>query len=135
MIPLPIDPFLAEIRSAVVQSPIVLVDAPPGSGKTTRVGPALLDLLGDHQVSYLLQPRRLAARSVAARIAEERGERIGGRIGYSVRFDQQLSRDTQLIVATEGILIRRLQDDPSMPICSWRCCGASSRPSERIFVS
>ncbi|MFN6130883.1 MAG: ATP-dependent helicase HrpB [Planctomycetota bacterium] len=114
MIPLPIDPFLAEIRSAVVQSPIVLVDAPPGSGKTTRVGPALLDLLADHQVAYLLQPRRLAARSVAARIAEERGERIGGRIGYSVRFDQQLSRDTQLIVATEGIVIRRLQDDPTL---------------------
>ena len=114
MIPLPIDPFLAEIRSAVLQSPIVLVDAPPGSGKTTRVAPALLDMLSGPQVAYLLQPRRLAARSVAARIADEHGDRIGGRIGYSVRFDQQVSRDTQLIVATEGILIRRLQDDPTI---------------------
>lgn len=114
MIPLPIDPFLQEIRSAVLRSPIVLVDAPPGSGKTTRVAPALLDLLGDQQIAYLLQPRRLAARSVAARIAQENGDRIGGRIGYSVRFDQQVSRDTQLIVATEGILIRRLQEDPTL---------------------
>ncbi len=114
MIPLPIDPFLQEIRSAVLQSPIVLVDAPPGSGKTTRVAPALLNLLNDQQVAYLLQPRRLAARSVAARIAQEHGDRIGGRIGYSVRFDQQVSRETQLIVATEGILIRRLQEDPTL---------------------
>jgi ATP-dependent helicase HrpB len=71
-------------------------------------------MLSGPQVAYLLQPRRLAARSVAARIADEHGDRIGGRIGYSVRFDQQVSRDTQLIVATEGILIRRLQDDPTI---------------------
>lgn len=114
MIPLPIDPFLAEIRSAVVQSPIVLVDAPPGSGKTTRVAPALLDLASNGQKTYLLQPRRLAARSVASRIAAERDERLGERFGYAVRFDQQVSRDTQLIVATEGILIRKLQDDPTL---------------------
>jgi ATP-dependent helicase HrpB len=114
MIPLPIDPYLTEIRSAIQASPIVLIDAPPGSGKTTRVAPALLDLLPDHQVAYLLQPRRLAARSVAARIAHERGEQLGAKIGYSVRFDRQTSRDTRLIIATEGILVRNIQEDPTL---------------------
>ena len=62
---------------------------------------------------YLVQPRRIAARSVAERIAQERGERLGDRIGYAVRFEQRVSAQTDLIVATEGILIRRLQHDPT----------------------
>jgi ATP-dependent helicase HrpB len=115
MQPLPIDSYLAEIASAVVRYPITLIDAPPGTGKTTRVAPALLDHFNQsNQKVYLLQPRRLAARSVAARIAQERGEPLGNTIGYSVRLDHQVSRSTRLIIATEGILIRRMQEDPAI---------------------
>ncbi len=111
MQPLPIDAYLPDIAQSVVQHSITLIDAPPGSGKTTRVAPHLMRSLAPGKKIYLLQPRRLAARSVATRIAQENGERLGDAIGYSVRFEQQVSRDTQLIVATEGILVRRLQDD------------------------
>jgi ATP-dependent helicase HrpB len=114
---LPIDIHLPEIAAAMREHPIVVVEAPPGSGKTTRVAPALMEAiqrdLGDKKI-YLLQPRRLAARSVAERIAQEQSSGLGGRIGYQVRFDHQISRDTKLIVATEGILLRRLQSDPAL---------------------
>jgi ATP-dependent helicase HrpB len=117
MQPLPIDSHLHEILDAVRTHRIVVVEAPPGSGKTTRVAPALLERYsqsGSKDRIYLLQPRRLAARSVAERIAQENASAIGARIGYQVRFDHQISRDTQLIVATEGILLRRLQSDPAL---------------------
>lgn len=115
MQPLPIDLHLAEIAATVAQHPVTLIDAPPGTGKTTRVAPALLDRFSqDNQRVYLLQPRRLAARSVAARIAHERGEPLGDSIGYSVRLDHCVSRSTRLIIATEGILIRRMQEDPAI---------------------
>ena len=110
--PLPIDSHLALICQHVRDSPITIVEAPPGSGKTTRVAPALMDLpFAMGQKIYLLQPRRIAAKSVGERIAWEYGSRIGQRIGYQVRFDSQVSRETQLIVATEGVLLRRLQED------------------------
>lgn len=113
--PLPIDSHLAKLCEHVTNHPITLLEAPPGTGKTTRAAPALLDLdmVGGKRI-YLLQPRRLAAKSVAERIAWEQGSRIGNRIGYQVRFDSRVSAQTQLIVATEGILLRRLQDDPSI---------------------
>ncbi len=114
---LPIDSHLSEICSAVAKHAIVIVEAPPGSGKTTRVAPALMKNFGGEfgaKRLYLLQPRRLAARSVAERIAEEEGIPLGSTIGYQVRFDSQVSRNTQLIVATEGILLRRLQKDPAI---------------------
>ncbi|AMV30965.1 ATP-dependent RNA helicase HrpB [Pirellula sp. SH-Sr6A] len=117
MQPLPIDSYLHEILDAVRGHPIVVVEAPPGSGKTTRVAPSLLEMISQSGTSgriYLLQPRRLAARSVAERIAQESASTIGERIGYQVRFDHQISRNTQLIVATEGILLRRLQSDPAL---------------------
>ena len=113
--PLPIDPFLSQLRECVAKHPITLLEAPPGTGKTTRAAPALLDLpFVEGRRIYLLQPRRLAAKSVAERIAFEQGSRIGSRIGYQVRFDSRISSQTQLIVATEGILLRRLQDDSSL---------------------
>lgn len=145
MQPLPIDPWIDEIVEQVRKSSITVVEAPPGSGKTTRVAPALMDAFRAEGKSsngassagtgkvYLLQPRRLAARSVADRIASERevnSRDVGGRgdgqltsdasepgrgeIGYSVRFDHRVSRQTRLVVATEGILIRRLQSDPAI---------------------
>jgi len=113
--PLPIDAHLAEICNCVQGNPITIVEAPPGSGKTTRVAPALMNMpmFADGRM-YLLQPRRIAAKSVGERIAWEHGSQIGQRIGYQVRFDSQVSRDTQLIVATEGVLLRRLQEDAAL---------------------
>jgi ATP-dependent helicase HrpB len=113
--PLPIDAHLPEICRSVADHPITLIEAPPGSGKTTRVAPALMEQAWTQgKRIYLLQPRRLAAKSVGQRIAFEQGSRIGNRIGYQVRFDSQVTSQTQLIVATEGVLLRRLQDDPSI---------------------
>ena len=113
--PLPIDSHLPEICEHVRNNPITIIEAPPGSGKTTRVAPALLEMqFTAGQKIYLLQPRRIAAKSVGERVAWEQGSRIGQRIGYQVRFDSQVSRDTQLIIATEGVLLRRLQDDAAL---------------------
>ncbi|MEQ1831212.1 MAG: DEAD/DEAH box helicase, partial [Pirellula sp.] len=112
---LPIDLHLPAICNYVRDNPITIVEAPPGSGKTTRVASALMDMpFAASQRIYLLQPRRIAAKSVGERIAWEHGSRIGQRIGYQVRFDSQVSKETQLIVATEGVLLRRLQDDAGL---------------------
>ena len=113
--PLPIDSHLPDICENVRKNLITIIEAPPGSGKTTRVAPALLEMpFTAGKKIYLLQPRRIAAKSVGERIACEQGSRIGQRIGYQVRFDSQVSRDTQLIIATEGVLLRRLQDDAAL---------------------
>ena len=112
---LTIDSHLSSICEYVRANPITIVEAPPGSGKTTRVAPALMEMpFTAGKKVYLLQPRRIAAKSVGERIAWEQDSRIGERIGYQVRFDSQVSRDTQLIVATEGVLLRRLQDDAAI---------------------
>lgn len=112
---LPIDAHIRAICDAVRDHPISIVEAPPGSGKTTRVAPALMDQpFVNGQKIYLSQPRRIAAKSVGERIAWEHGSRIGQRIGYQVRFDSQVSKKTQLIVATEGVLLRRLQEDAAL---------------------
>lgn len=84
--------------------------APPGSGKTTRVPPALLDVVEGTVV--VLQPRRVAARMAARRIAEERGGRVGGEVGYRTRFERKVSAETRIEFVTEGLLLRRLQADP-----------------------
>jgi ATP-dependent helicase HrpB len=89
--------------------------APPGAGKTTRVPPAMLrDGLLDpaHPAVVVLQPRRVAARSVASRIAEERGWTLGGEVGYHVRFERRLGPATRVRVLTEGLLNRMLLADP-----------------------
>ncbi len=106
--PLPIDAHLADIVARVDASRALVVTAAPGAGKTTRVPPALA---GPGPV-LLLQPRRVAARAIARRIAEERGWTIGREVGWHVRFDRRDSPDTRLLVATEGILTARLQQDP-----------------------
>jgi ATP-dependent helicase HrpB len=110
---LPIDAVLREILAALGQSPCLVLRAPTGAGKTTRVPPALLDagLAGDREL-LLLEPRRLAARAAARRMATERNGRLGDEIGYQVRFDQQCGPKTRILAVTEGILLRRLQDDP-----------------------
>src|SRR5919108_2320384 len=108
MIPLPVDSLLAEIRAALARHRAVVVSAAPGAGKTTRVPPALVD---SGRV-ILLQPRRVAARAVARRIAHERGWVVGDHIGWHMRFGRKESPATQLLVVTEGILTARLQQDP-----------------------
>ena len=109
---LPVDAVLDEVVAALRAGPAVVVTAPPGSGKTTRVPPALLDAGVVPGKVLLLQPRRAAARLVARRIAWERGGRVGAEVGYAVRFDRKTSRETRLEVLTEGLLTRRIQADP-----------------------
>lgn len=105
---LPIDDYLQDIVQLVDSHRALVVTAAPGAGKTTRVPPALI---GSGRV-LLLQPRRVAARAIAQRIAGEQGWTVGREIGWHVRFDRRESRDTRLLVATEGILTARLQQDP-----------------------
>jgi ATP-dependent helicase HrpB len=106
--PLPIDSFIPQIRDALTVDRAVVVTAPPGAGKTTRVPPALVD----EGALILLEPRRVAARAIAQRIASERGWTIGREIGWHVRFERRFTPETRLLVATEGVLTARLQQDP-----------------------
>ena len=106
--PLPIDAAVPEIIARVRERRAAVVVAAPGAGKTTRIPPALTV---DGPV-ILLQPRRVAARSIARRIAEERRWTLGGEVGWHVKFDRNFSKNTRLLVATEGILTARLQQDP-----------------------
>ncbi|MSR57477.1 MAG: DEAD/DEAH box helicase [Planctomycetaceae bacterium] len=110
--PLPIDAVLPELIAALRQQSAAVLRAPTGSGKTTRVPPALLDAgLADGGQIVMLEPRRVAARAAARRITFERGGAVGGEVGYQVRFDQQISRDTRIRIVTDGVLLRMLQDD------------------------
>lgn len=110
---LPIDALLGEIVATLRTQPALVLEAPPGAGKTTRVPPALLEagLAGSKEI-VVLQPRRLATRLAATRVAEERGEAPGQTIGYQVRFDDVTSAKTRIRFVTEGILTRRLVGDP-----------------------
>lgn len=108
--PLPVAGILAD-AVAISRTGAVIVTAPPGSGKTMLVPGAVLDDLPSSQRLILVQPRRLAARAVARRIGELRGSRLGGEVGYQVRFDSRSGRVTRLLVVTTGILLRRLLDD------------------------
>ena len=92
----------------------MLLQATPGAGKTTRVPLALLESLPEPTAILLIQPRRLAARSAAQRLAAALHETPGGRVGYSVRFDHRTSKATRLEVMTTGLFLRRLQGDPEL---------------------
>jgi ATP-dependent helicase HrpB len=110
---LPINDVLGELLSALGKHASVVLQAPAGAGKTTRVPPALLDagLAASGQI-VVLQPRRLAARAAAARIAAERGGQLGDEVGYHVRFERQASPATRILAVTDGIFVRLLSDDP-----------------------
>ena len=111
--PLPIDAVLPDLIAHLRDHSCVVLRAPTGSGKTTRVPPAILDAcITPPQEVIVLEPRRVAARAAARRIAEERGSPLGQEIGFQVRFEQQVSSRTRLKVVTDGILLRMLQDDP-----------------------
>ncbi len=110
---LPVDDVLSEVIAGLGDHGSAVLVAPPGAGKTTRVPPALLDagLAGDGKV-IVLQPRRVAARLAARRIASERGGRVGDEVGWRIRFDRRAGPHTRIEIITEGLLTRRLQDDP-----------------------
>src|SRR4051794_13928181 len=115
MIDLPIDSFLPQIVDELHKSRAIVIVAEPGAGKTTRVPPAILSanlLPREHPNLVMLQPRRVAARASAMRIAQERNWTLGEQVGYHVRFDRKLTARTRLRVITEGILTRQLLDDP-----------------------
>ena len=105
---LPIDPFVPLILGAVRSRRAAVVSAAPGAGKTTRIPPAL----AADGAAIVLQPRRVAARSMAHRVAEEQGWTLGREVGWHVRFDRRFTSGTRVLFATEGILTARLQQDP-----------------------
>ncbi len=112
---LPVTEVLPELRHALANRGAAVLEAPPGAGKSTIVPIALLDepWLGD-QTILMLEPRRLAARGVAARMAQSLNERPGETIGHRVRFESNVSARTRIEVVTEGILTRRIQNDPEL---------------------
>ncbi|MBL9107974.1 MAG: DEAD/DEAH box helicase, partial [Myxococcales bacterium] len=110
---LPIDTELPAIVTTLRESRRLVLEAPPGAGKTTRVPRALLDAGFEGEI-VVLEPRRLAARLAAARVAEELGEKVGERVGYSVRFEESRSERTRIRFVTEGVLTRRLVTDPKL---------------------
>src|SRR5438045_3205720 len=107
---LPIDPAIPRILASLRANNALVLEAPPGAGKTTRVPPALLDLVEGEVIA--LEPRRLAVRTAARRVADERGERVGDVVGFQVRFQDVTGPRTRLSYVTEGILTRRLLRDP-----------------------
>ncbi len=106
--------LLQDIHATLNTHSTVILQAPTGSGKTTRVPLYLLDHLPTEQKILMLEPRRLAARSVARYMASLRGEKVGESVGYRVRLDTQVSKNTRLEIVTEGILLRLLQQDPEL---------------------
>lgn len=112
--PLPVDGILDRLTAALHDPGIVVLEAPPGTGKTTRVPPAMLDAEWATGRILMLEPRRVAARAAAERIAAERDERVGEVVGLRTRFDTRTSDRTRLEVVTEGVLTRMLIDDPAL---------------------
>jgi ATP-dependent helicase HrpB len=119
--PLPIDAVLDELASTLSRTNAAVLVAPPGAGKTTRVPLALLDApsqgnkdwLGTKKI-IMLEPRRIAARASAERMAKSLGEAVGQTVGYRVRFGSKVSRATRIEVVTEGIFSRQILDDPEL---------------------
>jgi len=112
---LPIHNVLPDLLTALSTNPQCILQAPPGAGKTTAVPIALLDVdwLQGRKI-LMLEPRRLAARSSAARMADLLGEQLGQSVGYQVKGDRCTSAQTKILVVTEGILTRKLQSDPEL---------------------
>ncbi|MBN8970266.1 MAG: ATP-dependent helicase HrpB [Rhizobiales bacterium] len=113
--PLPIDAVLGELTQTLARGNTAVLVAPPGAGKTTRVPLALLDApwAKDKKI-IVLEPRRIAARAAADRMAKTLGERAGDTVGYRVRFGSKVSRKTRIEVVTEGIFARQILDDPEL---------------------
>ncbi len=112
MIRLPVDAILPELLKTLARTSSLVLKAAPGSGKTTRVPPALLKALAGE--IWVLEPRRLAAKFSAERVASELGEKVGKTVGYQFRFETVESPETRLRFLTEGTLLRKIQSDPSL---------------------
>ena len=114
-IDLPVVEIIEEVRSKLSDENTLIVNAPPGAGKSTILPLALLDqpFLEGKKI-LMLEPRRLAARSIATRMADLLGEKVGERVGYRIRFESKVSDQTQIEVLTEGILTRMLQDNNAL---------------------
>jgi ATP-dependent helicase HrpB len=110
---LPVDVILPDVVRSLEQNPNLVIEAPPGAGKTTRVPPALLGLVRGEVI--VLEPRRIAARLAARRVALEMSEPVGQTVGYQVRFEEVGSPRTRLRYVTEGVLTRRLIANPDLP--------------------
>ena len=111
----PVETIIPQIRDSLERNRDVVLRAPPGSGKTTCVPPALLDapFLKGKKI-LMLEPRRLAARSCAAYIARKLGEGVGETVGFQVRLERKVSARTRLEIVTEGLLAQRLVSDPEL---------------------
>jgi ATP-dependent helicase HrpB len=109
---LPVDAILPDIISSLEHNPNLVIEAPPGAGKSTRVPPALVATMRGGVV--VLEPRRIAARLAARRVAWELGEQVGETAGYQVRFEEAVGPRTRLRFVTEGVLTRRLLSDPGL---------------------
>ncbi|WP_455957078.1 ATP-dependent helicase HrpB [Actinomyces sp.] len=116
---LPVTRALGDIVTAARPGACAVVTAPPGTGKTTLLPPAVAVALAGHEASagrvLVTQPRRVAARAAARRIARLLGEEVGGQVGYSVRGDSRVSGRTRVEMVTPGVALRRLQRDPELP--------------------
>ncbi len=113
---LPVTAVLPQLAEALSSGNSAVLVAPPGAGKTTLVPLALLDAAwrGDGRI-VLLEPRRLAARAAARRMAALLGEEPGGVVGYAMRMENKVSARTRILVVTEGVLARMILDDPELP--------------------
>src|SRR6478752_1829786 len=113
--PLPIDAALPELTAALRANNAAVLVAPPGAGKTTRVPLVLADEpWAEHRRILVLEPRRLAARAAAERMAKTLGERVGDTVGLRVRFGSKVSRRTRIEIVTEGVFTRLVLDDPML---------------------
>jgi ATP-dependent helicase HrpB len=109
---LPIDDVMPQVLAALAERGAVVLVAPPGTGKTTRVPVAVAETVAG-QV-WVLEPRRIAARAAATRVAEERGEAVGEHVGYAMRMDRRAGPKTRVLYVTEALLGRRLAEDPTL---------------------
>ena len=130
--PLPIDAALDHLSRTLAAHTAAVLVAPPGAGKTTRVPLALLDapwVKGNKII--VLEPRRIAARASAERMAKSLGERAGETVGYRVRFGSKISRATRIEVVTEGILTRDARRSRAVGLasCSTNSTNARSTPT------
>jgi ATP-dependent helicase HrpB len=113
--PLPVDAALPELRETLAAGRAAVLVAPPGAGKTTRVPLVLMDeaWVSGRRI-LVLEPRRLAARAAAARMAATLGDQVGGTVGLRIRFGSRISRSTRIEVVTEGVFTRLMVDDPEL---------------------
>ena len=116
--PLPIFELRPTFTAALLDPalPNLLIKAPTGSGKSTQIPQFVLDsgILAEGKRCVVLQPRRIAARMLAQRVARERNAKLGGEVGYQVRFENVTSRETRLTYVTEGVMLRMLLEDPQL---------------------